>query len=367
MTAMGEEMFFFDQFFEIRGCFFDELELGIPDNLFDIGMPIFFGKDNFFNSENYNYFYGQSVEINFSANFFTDILDNFLGEFENRFSEAFFTVDNFYSENIRDHYSPNGSVRGFTGFFNYCESRFLSEFEDRFFEKFSAEKFIENINFSSSFFGNFEKFFKFSDIFDNFFGKFENRFSESFSGFENFYRGNIRNYYSQNVSVRGFTDFFEFYEDRFFEGFSARKFLENINFSRIFFGELEKIFEFTEIFSRETIQEFLISQYRFLNSEQISRFIDAGSPAAELERTFEKIITPKNIYTSAANSLFIEKTTGNVEAEISRTRLNRRVDELWEIVQKQKTTKPPDYDSIVRQLEFELRSALNSCGEGVHF
>lgn len=324
MIQRGDKMYFGAEFFDCDPdlntdfyagfiSFFGENNLEIPDNLFDLGVPAVFGLQNFEDLENYNLFFY------FRDNFFIDSLSNSFGS--SFFSLESFKNNLFYSRNMTRQFNESSDL------FNFISGNFF------------------DLNF------------------------FRSSFASGFTGFINSYNSEIS---------KGFRslDLTRFLAGNFFEGiYFYRKFSESIkkflNFPELISRDIEKNIDFSGAYSEKINELINFLPVRIFDFNRTLRSINSDHQTEETMLNKNKIIIPKNIFSVAAENEFsefsIRNYSGKINSDNSRSGLNRRIEQLEEIIRNNKRTIEIDYDSVVRRLDFELRSALNSCSEGVHF
>lgn len=337
-------MFFGADIFPFAGevIYFGEFDLRIPDNLFELGIPFFFGIRSPTDRE-------ENGDLNF-------------------YYELFFN----YDHNVGLYFN---SFKKSAEFFKECLDWRNSFFENCLGNVFNLRKLLQSFNGALIFFGAFTKRITYN--------------SSTSSGFERDFRKRF--------------DFFRSFASREFDSFSSaiflsgepillrvfsRDFFGNSVYSRLFSRFLDKQFFFEHFFARNFEIPFNLSRvnqivtaeltdsfrYFLFDRERIPRLIDT-------DRKFEKITLgsecniakkkPENIFSVAADLGACEIIDGlpqkGQNKNTSSSGLQRRIEALEEKILREKTNSVIDYDSVVQRLDFELRMALNSCGEGVHF
>lgn len=346
-------MFFGADIFVPEIEFFGGITLEIPDNLFDIGILFFFGNPGPVNYENYGDFYGcfdRIFNFDIHAGFILDSIGNYSGEFnefpdsrnfllENYGQVLFFPGDlvGFYGSLFCDPFEnlclSNGFTRGFADAGNFFSGFALTDGSGFYFPRSFTEKNNQSFDFRQFFLRSFESLLDFSGIKSEIFG-----------------------------------NFFEAY------GYFFRDFSELLNSPEFFTDDREKIIVFPNIRSEKISGSVEFLQDYLPGFERIPTFCEPYYlTKTESPGIMRKIIqsVPENIYTVSAGREFNERIVDilqkNSGEEVTSSILKRRIDELEEKIVRGQSRCVYDYDQVVRRLEFDLRSALNSCCEGVHF
>lgn len=322
-------MYFGLEFFDYY-CDIFKLEIieniEIPENLFELGLlPVFEPENNNYNnSENFYLDFDQLNNLNYffpvePQNYFVCNFDEFLKNF--RLLQIGF--DGFFQPRYFFDTDSGGLPSGLTKLYDDRAAEF---FQDRnVFEtaRYFTENLIGNTAFEQIFGGAFDKIFEFFE------------FPEAY----------IRE------------------PDRFFE------------IPRTRYGGLEKTLDFSDIFSEIFSEKYTGISKNFQDPiPELARGPDIIKPDNFTEKysaELQNIITPRNIFSAAADGGSIRITEKSrqekLAADTLQSSLNRRVKTLEEIVRGRKISAGADCGEVLRRLELELRSALNSCSEGVHF